>query len=392
MNRSRITLRLKRSAPVLWAAAVACALLLSGYAAPAGAVRIKDVATFKGVRDNQLVGYGLVVGLSGTGDKSGSDLVDEPLANMLEKLGVQVEGFDAGGGNDPNSLRRDIKTKNTAAVIVTCDMPISSRPGTKLDVTVSSLGDAKSLLGGVLLMTPLKGADGNVYALAQGSMTIGGFSIDGQAASVRENTPTVGIIPSGATVERSIPFAFNSMPNVTLNMSIADFSTTQQVVNTINSALGGTYAMAQDITTIDVAIPEKFKGRLVPLMASLENLPVRPDARAKVVVDEKTGTVVVGANVRLAKVAISHGDLQIVVSESAQVSQPPAFSGGQTAIVPETNAEVREENNRLVLVEGATIQELVDGLNSIGATPRDLISILRTIKSAGALMADLEVI
>lgn len=389
MARYRFALRIHRSSPILWAAFVAVCLVLAGHA---HATRIKDIATFKGVRKNQLVGYGLVVGLTGTGDKGGSSLVEEPLSNMLEKLGVQVEGFGTGSGNGPNSLNRKLKTKNTAAVIITADMPVSARPGSKLDVTVSSLGDAKSLHGGVLLMTPLKGADGEIYALAQGPLTIGGFSIDGAAASVRENTPTVGIIPGGGTVERSIPFAFNNMPNVTLHMSIADFSTTQQVVDSINRALSGNYAFARDVATIDVAIPERFKGNLVPLMASLENLPVRPDAPAKVVVDEKTGTVVVGSGVRLAKVAVSHGDLQIVVAESANVSQPPAFSGGQTVTIPETDVEVREENNRLVLMEGATIQELVDGLNAIGATPRDLISILRTIKSAGALMAELEVI
>jgi flagellar P-ring protein precursor FlgI len=271
-------------------------------------------------------------------------------------------------------------------------MPIAAKPGTRLDVTVSSLGDAKSLLGGVLLLTPLKGVDGEVYALSQGPLTIGGFSVGGEAAQVSNNVATVGIIPGGALVERAVPFEFNSQDSVSLALSMADFSTTQQVVDTVNVALGGPYARARDVSTVEVAVPERFRGNLVPLMASLENLEVRPDSRAKVVVDEKTGTVIVGANVRLAKVAISHGNLQVVISESADVSQPPAFSSGSTVVVPQTEISVREENNRLVLMEGATLQELVDGLNAIGATPRDLVAILRALKTSGALMAELEVI
>ncbi len=360
--------------------ALLAALLVSAVLVlPAHGARIKDIASFKGVRSNQLVGYGLVVGLNGTGDKRGSQFTIQSLYNMLERLGVRV---------DPSTL----KPKNVAAVMVTTNMPVWSKPGSKLDVTVSSLGDADSLLGGILLMTPLKGVNGEVYALAQGSLTLGGFLAEGTAASAQKNTTTVGIIPGGATVERGVPFEFNRMSSVTINMNMADFSTTMQVVNTINRELGGGYATAKDISTVEVAVPAAFQGNLVPLMASLENLDVRPDGRARVVVDEKTGTVVVGQNVRLTKVAVAHGNLQIVITENFNVSQPEPFSQGQTAVTPETELAVREQNNRLILMEGATLRELVDGLNAMGATPRDLISILRTLRAAGALMADLEVI
>ncbi len=375
---------MRRNSRITTAAALGLltlAALLAGLMAPAvaQATRIKDIATFKGVRTNQLVGYGLVVGLAGTGDNRGSQFTIQSLVNMLERMGVRVD-------------QAVLKPKNVAAVMVTANLPASSRPGARLDATVSSLGDAKSLLGGVLLLTPLRGVDGNVYALSQGPLTVGGYSVGGESASATSNIPTVGIVPQGATVERQVPFEFNDQDTMTINLNMADFSTTQQVVETINRALGGPYARAADVSTIDMAIPERFQGNLVPLMASLENLQVSPDAKAKVVVDEKTGTVIVGANVRLSKVAISHGSLQIVISEGADVSQPQPFSQGQTVVVPRTELQVREERNKLVLMEGATLQELVDGLNSIGATPRDLVSILRALRSAGALMADLEVI
>ncbi|WP_152512916.1 flagellar basal body P-ring protein FlgI [Desulfovibrio sp. X2] len=355
---------------------MACTLLA---AQPAGAVRIKDIATFKGVRSNQLVGYGLVVGLGGTGDQRGSDFTIQSLVNMLDKMGVRVN-------------RADIKPKNVAAVMVTANMMVSATPGSKMDVTVSSIGDAKNLLGGQLLLTPLKGIDGNVYATAQGALTLGGFLVQGTAAQAQKNTTTVAIIPNGATVERGVPFNFNDMQNMTLNLSVADFSTTMQAVKAINREMGGDFAKARDISTIDIAVPQKFQGNLVPLMASLENIEIEPQTRARVVVDEKTGTVVLGQDVRLGKVAVAHGNLQIVVSNSAQVSQPPAFSGGQTVAVPQTTIGVTQQNKRLMLMEGATLRELVDGLNAIGASPQDLISILRALKAAGALMADVEVI
>ncbi|WP_320169052.1 flagellar basal body P-ring protein FlgI [Maridesulfovibrio sp.] len=374
------TNRMNRFTAGIAAAAVLLFVVLM-QAQPAGAVRLKDISSFSGVRDNDLVGYGLVVGLSGTGDGTNSAFTITSMINMLEKMGVQVD-------------RSSIKPKNVAAVMVTAKMPVSSRPGAPLDVTVSSIGDSKSLFGGVLLLTPLKGIDGKVYALAQGALTVGGFSTSGEAASASKNVVTVARIPSGATIERSVPFDFNRQRKITINLSLADFGTTMQVVKRINGVVGGSYASAVDASTVDLSIPDQFRGNMVPLMAALEDLEISPDVKAKVVVDEKTGTVVLGRNVRLTKVAIAHGNLQVVVAESTDVSQPGPFApeGAETVASPQTDLQVQEDNNRLMLVEGATLQELVDGLNAIGATPRDLISILRTMKVAGALHAELEVI
>lgn len=364
-----------------FAAAVLLLFIVFMSARPAEAVRLKDISSFSGVRDNDLVGYGLVVGLSGTGDGTNSAFTITSMINMLEKMGVQVD-------------RTSIKPKNVAAVMVTAKMPVSAKPGAPLDVTVSSIGDSKSLFGGVLLMTPLKGIDGKVYALAQGALTVGGFSAGGEAATASKNVVTVARIPSGATIERSVPFDFNRQQKITINLGLSDFGTTMQVVKRVNNVVGGSYASAVDASTVDIAIPEQFRGNIVPLMAALENIEIAPDTKAKVVVDEKTGTVVLGRNVRLTKVAIAHGNLQVVIAESADVSQPGPFApeGAETVSTPETELQVEEDNNRLLLVEGATLQELVDGLNAIGATPRDLISILRTMKVAGALHAQLEVI
>ena len=345
----------------------------------ASAARLKDIASFSGVRTNELVGYGLIVGLAGTGDGSSSTFTMRSMANMLEKMGVEA---------DPANL----KPKNVAAVMVTAKMPVSAKPGSMIDVTVSSLGDAKSLLGGILLITPLKGLDGRVYAVSQGSLTIGGFSAAGAAASAQKNIPTVGRIPNGATVERGVPFKFNNQNRMTLNLTMRDFGTTMQVVNKINATMGGDYASAQDISTIALELPDQFRGNMVPLMASLENLNISPDGKARVVVDEKTGTVVLGQEVRLSKVAVAHGNLQIVISESEDVSQPGPFSDGTTVVTPVTDLAVNEQNKQLMMMEGATLQELVDGLNSIGATPRDLISIIRSLKVAGSLHAEVEVI
>ncbi|GAB6060396.1 flagellar basal body P-ring protein FlgI [Desulfonatronum parangueonense] len=342
-------------------------------------VRIKDIATFSGTRSNQLVGYGLVVGLSGTGDRRGAEFTIQSMANMMERMGVRV---------DQSKLR----VRNVAAVMVTTQMPVSSRAGSSLDVSVSSVGDASSLLGGVLLMTPLRGVDGQTYALAQGPLLLGGFSAGGDAAQAQKNITTVGIIPNGATVERSVPFQFNQQDNVTLHLQTSDFSTAVQVVDRINANFGSNLAKASDISTIVVDVPDIYQGNLVPFIASLENLPITPDNRARVVVDEKTGTVVVGQSVRLSRVAVAHGNLHIVVAERPEVVQPQPFSMGQTAVVPRTELGVREEDRRLTLLEGATLQDLVNGLNAIGATPRDVISILRTLKAAGALHADVEVI
>ena len=360
--------------------------LLAGCLMPpsdASAVRIKDIATFSGVRDNQLIGYGLVVGLSGTGDKKDSAFTMRSMVNMLEKMGVQVDF-------------KQMKPKNVAAVMVTAKMPVSAKPGTRLDVTVSSLGDSTSLLGGVLLQTPMKGVDGKVYVLAQGPLTVGGFSVNaGQPqaqAQAQKNVTTVAQVPGGGIVERAVPFEFNTQNSLTLSMSAPDFSTTNQVVERINKALGGTFARSVDVGTVTLDIPADFRGNMVPLMASLENIEITPDSAAKVVVDEKTGTIILGRDVRISRVAVAHGNLQVLVSESQDVSQPGPFSGGTTAITPSTDIATREEDRKLNILEGATLQELVDALNSVGATPRDLISILRSMKAAGALHAQLEVL
>ena len=342
-------------------------------------VRLKDVATFGGVRDNQLVGYGLVVGLSGTGDKKGAPFTIRSMGNMLDKMGVGVD-------------TAKLQPKNVASVMVTAKMPVSAKPGARIDVTISSLGDSSSLYGGVLLVTPLKGIDGKVYALAQGPLVLGGFSAGGQAAQTQKNVTTVGSIPNGAMVERGVPFKFNSQKSLLLHLSVADFSTTMQTAQRINDTLYGDYARTLDISTIEITVPQEFTNNLVPLLASLENLEISPEGKAKVVVDEKTGTVVLGRDVRLSKVAVAHGNLQIVIQESAAVSQPGPFSQGQTVTTPQTDVGVQEENRRLVMIEGVTLQEMIEGLNAIGATPRDLISILRTLKTAGALHAELEVI
>lgn len=375
-HRTQTTILPRRAAVLVLLAFLTVVCVPEAFAA-----RIKDVASFSGVRTNQLVGYGLLVGLSGTGDKRGSDFTIQSIWNMLDRMGVRVD-------------KKTLRPANVAAVMVTCQMPATSRAGTKLDVTVSSLGDATSLVGGVLLLTPLKGVDGNIYALAQGPVAVGGFQATGTAATATKNITTVATIPGGANVERTIPFEFNEQADLTISIGYPDFSTAMQIVKKVNQAMGGSYARALDASTVKLDLPEQHRGNIVPLMASLENLEITPDNKARVVVDEKTGTVVVGLNVKLTRSAVTHGNLQIVIDETAEVSQPLPFApvGAQTVAVPQTNIQATEENRQLRMVEGATLQELVEGLNVLKATPRDLISILKTLKSSGALHADLEVI
>jgi flagellar P-ring protein precursor FlgI len=363
---------------VLTGMLAALAVFAALTARPAHGARIKDIATVSGMRNNQLVGYGLVVGLSGTGDQRGSDFTVQSIFNMLDKMGVRVD-------------KATLRPKNVAAVMVTAQMPVSAKPGSRLDVTVSSIGDSTSLLGGVLLVTPMKGVDGNIYAIAQGSVLVGGVSAQGAGASVSKNITTVGMLPGGANVERSVAFSFNEQPDVTLSLRSPDFSTATRVAKRVNETMGAAMASPVDAGTIRLAVPPENQGNLVPLLASIENIEVTPDHRAKVVVDEKTGTVVLGQNVQISPVAVTHGNLQIQVQESADVSQPLPFSNGRTVVTPQTNIGVNEENRKLKMIEGATLQELVEGLNALGATPRDLISILRTLESSGALQADLEV-
>jgi flagellar P-ring protein precursor FlgI len=357
-----------------------CLLAVLLAASPARAIRLKDIASFKGVRPNQLIGNGLVVGLNGTGDGTNVDFNTQELANLLSQLGV-------------NAPRDKLKVKNIAAVAVTAVLPAFARVGSRIDILVSSLGDAKSLQGGTLLLTPLKGVDSQVYALAQGPVSVGGFASTGQGASVTKNHPTAGRIANGATVEKEVPLDLLGKDEFTITLHDADFTTSQRAVGAINKLLRGNYAISRDGGTITIKLPPGYKERIVPLLASLENLEITPDAVAKVVIDERNGTVVMGANVRLATVAIAHGNLMVTVKEKPQVSQPLPFSRGRTTVVPDTSITVQEGEKRLmVLPEGVSIGQVVQALNAIGVTPRDLIAILQAIKAAGALQAELEII
>jgi len=364
--------------------------------------RIKDIASIKGIRTNQLFGYGLVIGLNGSGDKGGTNFTIQGLVNMLEKMGIHVSV-------------QDVKVSNVAAVMVSATLPPFARTGKKIDVIVSSIGDAKSLQGGTLLLTPLKGVNGNIYALAQGPLSIGGFSAGGAAGGgVTKNHPTVGRISGGATVEREIPLSLKDKRELTIMLRNADFITATRVANTINSRFGQSLAKPIDAGTLEIKIPDYFQDSVVTLLAKLEDLEVIPDSVSKVIVNEKTGTVVIGENVRISTVAVAHGNLSIQIKETKEVSQPLPFApsppeegstptqieggmvvapGGTTVITPESEVTVEEEGKRLLLVpKGRTIGELVRALNAIGVTPRDLITILQAMKAAGALQAELEII
>src|SRR5262245_46127447 len=362
--------------------ALAAILLSPGFTAPAAATsRIKDIAEFEGVRENQLVGYGIVVGLNGTGDDLESAIFTrESLIGMLDRLGV-------------NARDEDLETENVAAVMVTGSLPPFARQGTEIDVTISALGDATSLQGGTLLVTPMLGADGEVYAVAQGQITIGGFSASGEAESVLRGVPTSGRIARGGIVEREIPFDMKALPTVLIALRNPDFTTARRIADAINESKDRNVAFAQDAGTVvlDVAAAG---GDATELLTDVESLPVEPDLGARVVIDENTGVIVMGENVRISKVAIAQGNLTIRITETPQVSQPNPFSNtGVTVVVPRTNVEVQEDEDRqlAVLDSGVTLEELVAGLNSLGVSPRDMISILQTIKTAGALQADLMV-
>ena len=362
-------------------AALMILLALLAWTLPAGAARIKDMANVRGVRGNQLLGYGLVVGLNGTGDKSSTTFTTQGLANMLTRMGVRVT---------PSQL----KVKNVAAVLVTADLPPFSRQGTRLDVTLSSLGDASSLAGGTLIITPLKGLDGNVYAVAQGPVSVGGFSAGGEAASVSKNHPTVGRVPRGGLVERELPTRFGQESTITINLNAPDFTTAGRMADRINQVMPEMRAQALDPSTVQISLPGGPGGDPVGLMARLENLEVAPDTSAKVIVDERTGTVVMGEQVRISTVAVASGSLSISITETPQVSQALPFAqGGQTVVTPRTQVQVGEQKRSLaVLQTGASIGDVVKALNALGATPRDLIVILQAIKAAGALQAELEII
>ncbi len=356
-----------------------CLLLL--LAVPAfGQVRIKDIADVEGVRDNQLVGYGLVVGLNGTGDSlNNAVFTRESLIGMLERLGVNTRDQAA-----------KLQTKNVAAVMVTADLPAFARSGGRIDVSVSALGDAKDLTGGTLLVTPLLGADGEVYGVAQGALTTGAISAQGQAASVTRNVPTAARIANGATVEREVPFSFASLRTLSLGLRNPDLTTAERIATAVNHVLGEGAAHVMDPRTVRLDLAGHDP---VGTLARIEDLSIQPDTAAIVVIDEASGTVVMGANVRVSTVAIAQGNLTVRVSETPQVSQPEPLSGGQTVVVPRSKVQVDTgSDHRLGIVPGnVTLRDLVASLNALGVGPRDLISILQTIKAAGALQADLVV-
>jgi flagellar P-ring protein precursor FlgI len=378
-------------------------VLLAGLCLPAsaGAARIKDIASIGGIRDNQLVGYGLVVGLMNSGDSVKNGFTKETLSNMLSRQGLAMRD-------------KDIKSNNIAAVMVTAVLPPFAKMGAKLDVMVSSLGDAKSLLGGTLLMTPLRGADGEIYAVGQGAVTIGGFLAGGNSNSgsaVGKNHTTVGYITNGALIEKELRYDFEKTRQLTVNLFQPDFTTLNRLASTVNSRIGDVDVKLVDSGSALVTVKDSYKGSIVSLLSAIENLDVSVDTPAIVVMNEKTGTVVMGENVRISTIAVAHGNLSFQIKEEYNVSQPLPYaprgtgqapveagrgvtmgSGGQTVVTPSTQINVAEEKRALmVMARGITIQDVVRALNAMGVTPRDLIQILQTIKAAGALQADLKI-
>lgn len=362
-------------------AAVALGPLLAATAPADGASRVKDIADFEGVRSNMLVGYGLVVGLNGTGDSlRNSVFTQESLVAMLERLGVSTRGTA-------------LNTKNVAAVMVTATLPAFARQGSRLDVSVSALGDAKSLLGGTLLVTPLLGADGEAYAVGQGALAVGGFSAKGDAESVTRGVPTSARVPSGAVIEREVEFRLDDLKEVRIALKNPDFTTAQRIARAVDQRLMMDAAQATDPGTVVVAVPSRYRGRIAELMTDVEQLPVEPDTPAKILIDESSGIIVMGESVRVSRVAVAQGNLTVRVTEAPQVSQPNPLAEGETVVVPRSTVEVDDQaGNRMVVLEpGVSLNQLVDGLNALGVGPRDMIGIIQAIKAAGALQAEVEV-
>jgi flagellar P-ring protein precursor FlgI len=361
-----------------YAAALLLALLVAGPALAQS--RIKDIATIEGVRENALIGYGLVVGLGGTGDSGAFPQTGRVLRDMLNRQGV--------GGSD-----QVIRSRGAAAVSVSASLPPFARPGTRIDIAVAVVGDATSLNGGILQPTALQGPDGQVYAVAQGPVSIGGFSAGGAAQTVTRGVASTGRIPGGAVIERMPAFDLSQQSTITVSLRNPDFSLARQVAQAINAGLRADVARMKDNTNIEVAVPAAYGGRAAELAADIENLPVRPDAAgapARIVLDERSGTIILGENVRISTVAVSHGNLQIRVTEAPQVSQPPPWSGGgTTVVVPRTNIEITEGRGQMVVLPAnSTIGELVRALNSLNVSPRDQMAILLAIRQAGAIQAD----
>ena len=357
---------------------IASVLLFLTVAASAAPVRIKDLVEFDGVRANDLVGYGLVVGLNGTGDGiRNAPFTEEIMSNILERLGVNITG-------------EQFRPKNVAAVFVTSELPPFSRVGATIDITVSAIGDAKSLLGGTLIMTPLNAADGEIYAVAQGTVIAGGASVEGNGARVVQGVPTAGVIPSGARVEREIEFEFGSLKSVRLALRTPDFTTAGRIENAINGDMGRVVARMLDPGTVVIDIAAT--GAISPAHAigRIENISVEPQRKARVVVDQRSGTIVLGEDVRISRVAVSQGNLTLRIEETPLVVQPNPFSDGQSIVVPRTSASIQEEpGTGLAEVYGGTsLSEVIAGLNALGVSPRDMIDILKSIKAAGALHAE----
>ena len=373
-------IRLNSIKTALFAMAMTGSVFCAGEAFASS--RIKDIADFEGVRDNQLVGYGLVVGLNGTGDNIKSvDFTKESLISLLDQIGINARGGQ-------------IKAKNIAAVMVTGNLPAFARQGSRIDVMVSAIGDAKNLQGGTLLATPMVGANGEVYALAQGQVAVGASAARGATQSVVKGVPTSGRIASGAIVENEIPFDLDSLKTIRIALRNPDFTTSRRVADAINANLGTTAAQALDPATVSMDIPEQYKGKIVDLMTKVEQLQVQPDQLARVVIDESSGIVVIGKDVKINRLAIAQGNLTIKITDIPYISQPLPFTNGETVTGVTSVVDIEEgvDTKLSVLNTGVNLQELVDGLNALGVTPRDLISILQAIKASSALQAEIEVI
>lgn len=374
------TFRLRKQ--LLLALSVALFVIAIDVNASHSASRIKDITEFEGVRDNMLVGYGLVVGLNGTGDSmKNGHFTKQSLKAMLNRLGVKPT--DAG-----------LDSKNVAAVMVTAKLPPFSRKGSRIDVTVSSLGDSSSLLGGTLLVTPVLGADGEVYAVAQGQLAVGGFAAAGNAETITKGVPTSARIANGGIVEREVKFELANLKSVKMTLRNPDFTTARRIAQAVNAFLGTSAAAAIDTTTVQIRVPRDYKGNVVNLLTDIEQLRIVPDQLARVIIDEQSGIIVMGENVRISTVAIAQGNLTIKISEAQQVSQPGPFAEvGTTTTTERTDVGVDQGgDNRLAVVnEGITLQEMVNGLNALGIGPRDMITILQAIKASGAMQASIEV-
>lgn len=363
---------------ILFAVFMGLCLSIAASTAANATVKIKDIVDVEGVRGNDLVGYGLVIGLDGTGDTiRNSPYTEEALSNLLERLGVNIQGSD-------------FRPNNVAAVLITASLPAFARAGSRIDVKVASIGDAKSLAGGTLIMTPLKGADGEVYAVSQGSVLISGFKAEGDAASITEGVPTSGTIPNGARIEREIEFEFRNMSRIRLALRAPDFTTAERIERKINSSYRHPIATLLDSGTVELNLAHVTSSP-ARLISQIENYDLTPAQKARVVIDQSSGTIVLGQNVKVSSVAVAQGNLSIKIAESPVASQPNPFGQGDTIVLPRTNIDVTdgEPGNIAVIEENVTLPELVAGLNALGVSPREMIDILKTMKTAGALHAEL---